>query len=240
MNLNLKLFRYLWVVIFSLISFSVGAKLFPKNFHSEYQLLQKSNNLGRVIVDFNQKNNKYEIKAITKAEGILKLLGDREVISKGQVSIDGFSPLIFKLKNKKKPKKNILAIFDSKDKQVKLTYKQETKNIALKEKHFDVLTYLYQFNFESLSKKNYIFEVVDGKKSRTYEYNRVRSEFIKTISGSLEADVYEGEIKGKSNSTHYLWILREPYRIPLKIEIKTDIGINIEQILVKTNLLPVK
>ena len=49
-----------------------------------------------------------------------------------------------------KPKKNILAIFDSKDKQVKLTYKQETKNILLEEKHFDVLTYLYQFNFESL------------------------------------------------------------------------------------------
>jgi len=237
MNLSLKLFRYLWVVIFSLCSFSVGAKLFPKNFHSEYQLLQKSNNLGRVIVDFNQKDNQYEIKAITKAEGILKLLGDREVISKGQLTIDGFSPQIFELKNKKKPKKNILAVFDSKDKQVKLTYKQQTKNILLKEKHFDVITYLYQFNFESLSKKNYIFEVVDGKKSRTYLYNKVRSELITTSAGSLEADVYEGEIKGKSNSIHYIWVLREPYRIPLKIEIKTDIGINIEQILVKTNLL---
>jgi hypothetical protein len=55
--------------------------------------------------------------------------------------------------------------------------------------------------------------------------------------GILEADVYEGEIEGKSNSIHHIWILREPYRIPLKIEIKTDIGINIEQILVKTNLL---
>ena len=237
MNLSLKLFRYLWAAIFLLCSFSVGAKLFPKNFHSEYQLLQKSNNLGRVIVDFNQKNNQYEIKAITKAEGILKLLGDREVVSKGQLSIDGFSPQIFELKNKKKPKKNILAVFDAKGKQVKLTYKKETKNILLKEKHFDVLTYLYQFNFESLSKKNYIFEVVDGKKSRTYLYNRIRREFIKTIVGSLEADVYEGEIKGKSNSIHYIWVLREPYRIPLKVEIKTDIGINIEQILVKTNLL---
>ena len=237
MNLSLKLFRYLWVVIFSLCSFSVGAKLFPKNFHSEYQLLQKSNNLGRVIVDFNQKDNQYEIKAITKAEGILKLLGDREVISKGQLTIDGFSPQIFELKNKKKPKKNILAVFDSKDKQVKLTYKQQTKNILLKEKHFDVITYLYQFNFESLSKKNYIFEVVDGKKSRTYLYNKVRSELMTTNAGSLEADVYEGEIKGKSNSIHYIWVLRKPYRIPLKIEIKTDIGINIEQILVKTNLL---
>jgi len=237
MNLSLKLFRYLWVVIFSIYSFSVGAKIFPKNFHSEYQLLQKSNNLGRVIVDFNQKNNQYEIKAITKAEGILKLLGDREVISKGQLTIDGFSPKIFELKNKKKPKKNILAVFDTKGKQVKLTYKQETKNIALKEKHFDLLTYLYQFNFESLSKKNYIFEVIDGKKSRTYLYNKVRSELMKTNSGSLEVDVYKGEIKGKSNSIHYIWVLRKPYRIPLKIEIKTDIGINIEQILVKTNLL---
>ena len=150
MNLSLKLFRYLWAAIFLLCSFSIGAKLFPKNFHSEYHLLQKSNNLGRVIVDFNQKNNQYEIKAITKAEGILKLLGDREVVSKGQLSIDGFSPQIFELKNKKKPKKNILAVFDSKDKQVRLTYKKETKNILLKEKHFDVLTYLYQFNFESL------------------------------------------------------------------------------------------
>ena len=240
MNLSLKLFRYLWVVIFSLYSFSVEAKLFPKNFHSEYQLLQKSNNLGRVFVDFNQKNNQYEIKAVTKAEGILKLLGDREVVSTGQLSIDGFSPQIFELKNKKKPKKNILAVFDSKDKKVKLTYKQETKNIGLKNKHFDVLTYLYQFNFESLSKKNYNFEVVDGKKSRIYLYNKVRREFIKTFAGSLEADVYEGEIKGKSNSTHYLWILRKPYRIPLKIEIKTDIGVDIEQILVKTNLFPTK
>jgi len=237
MNLSLKLFRNLSFVIFSLCVLSVEAKLFPNNFHSEYQLIQKSNNLGRVIVDFNQKNNQYEIKAITKAEGILKLLGDREVVSKGQLSIDGFSPQIFKLKNKKKPKKNILAVFDSKNKQVKLTYKQETKNILLKQKHFDVLTYLYQFNFESLSKKKYTFEVVDGKKSRAYLYNKVRREFIKVMSKSLEADVYEGEIEGKSNSTHYLWILREPYRIPLKIEIKTDIGINIEQILIKTNLL---
>ena len=88
-----------------------------------------------------------------------------------------------------------------------------------------------------LSKKKYIFEVVDGKKSRTYLYNKVRSELVKTSAGSLEADVYEGQIKGKSNSIHYIWVLREPYRIPLKIEIKTDIGINIEQILVKTNLL---
>ena len=96
MNLRLKLFKNISFVIFSLCSFSIEAKLFPKNFHSEYQLLQKSNNLGRVIVDFNKNNNKYEIKAITKSEGILRLIGDRGVISKGKLSIEGFSPQIFK------------------------------------------------------------------------------------------------------------------------------------------------
>jgi hypothetical protein len=100
-----------------------------------------------------------------------------------------------------------------------------------------VLTYLYQFNFESLNKKIYIFEIVDGKKSRTYLYKKIRQEFIETGVGNLEADVYEGEIKGKNNSKHFLWILRKPYRVPLKIKIKTDIGIDISQVLVKTNLI---
>ena len=238
MNLSLNLFKIFSFTIFLLCSVNAGAKLFPKNFHSEYQLFQKNNVLGKVVVDFSLKNKNYEIKAITNAKGIMKLLGDREVISKGILNLYGFSPKKFEIKNKKIPKKNILVMFNYKDKIIELKYKQETKKILLKNKHFDLLTYLYQFNFESLSKEKYIFEVVDGKKSRTYIYNKVRNDFIKTHSGKFEADVYEGEIKGKSNSKHYLWILREPYRIPLKIEVVTDVGIKIEQVLLKTNLLP--
>ena len=237
MNLRLKLFRYFCFLIFIFSSLNAGAKIFPKSFQSEYQLLNKNNNLGKVIVGFSQESNQYEIKAVTKAEGIMKLLGDREVLSRGRLSKDRFLPTRFEIKNKKKPKKNILAEFDYKNKQIKLSYKKEVKNFEFKENIFDLITYLYQFNFELLSKKNYAFEVFEGKKIRTYLYKKVRQEFIEIGTKSFKTDVYEGMIKEKNNSKHYLWILRKPYRIPLKIEIRTDIGINIDQVLIKTNLL---
>lgn len=237
MNFRLKLSNYFYIVIISLCTFYVEAKSFPKNFHSEYQLYQEESFLGEVIVDFRKNNNKYEINALTRAEGIMRLLGNREIISKGQLSSNGFTPKKFELKNEKKPKRNVVAIFDYQKDQVQINYKEEISNHLLMKKHLDVLTYLYQFNFESLNKKKYIFEIVDGKKSRTYLYKKIRQEFIETGVGNLEADVYEGEIKGKNNSKHFLWILREPYRVPLKIKIKTDIGIDISQVLVKTNLI---
>lgn len=240
MKLSLKLFSQLYILIILLFTYDLEAKLFPKNFHNEYQLLQNEKSLGKVVVDFSQNNNQYKIKATTKAEGIMKLLGNREVISTGQISSDGFMPMKFQLNNKKNPKKNITAIFNSKYKQVQIKYKQEIKNYVLKKQHFDVLTYLYQFNFESLNKEKYIYEVVDGKKSRIYSYNKVKSELIETGVGKLEADVYKGQIQGKNNSKHYIWILKKPYRIPLRVEIKTDIGININQILVNTNLISTK
>ena len=105
MKLSLKLFSQLYILIILLFTYDLEAKLFPKNFHNEYQLLQNKKSLGKVVVDFSQNNNQYKIKATTKAEGIMKLLGNREVISTGQISSDGFMPMKFQLNNKKNPKK---------------------------------------------------------------------------------------------------------------------------------------
>ena len=121
--------------------------------------------------------------------------------------------------------------------EVQITYKDKRYKHLLVNKNLDLITYLYQFNFESLNKKNYIFKIIDGKNRRTYLYKKIRQDSIKTGIGILEADVYEGKIKGKKNSKHSLWMLRKPYRLPLMIEIKTDIGINLRQILLKTNLV---
>tara|TARA_B100000902_G_scaffold19064_2_gene22891 strand:+ start:960 stop:1673 length:714 start_codon:yes stop_codon:yes gene_type:complete len=236
MNHKLKLSNYFYILILSFFTLIEEAKSFPNSFHSEYHLYQKQNFLGNVIVNFKKENNEYEIKALTKAQGIMKILGDSEIISKGKINLKGFSPQKFKLKNKKKPKKNILAIFNLKEKKIQINYKQQISSYLLKNNHLDILSYLYQFNFESLDKKKYNFNIVDGKRSRTYVYKKIRQEFIKTGIGNLEADVYEGEIIEKDNSKHLLWILRKPYRIPLQIEIKTKIGININQVLVETNL----
>ena len=118
MNFRLKLSNYLYIVIISLCTFHVEAKSFPKNFHSEYQLYQEESFLGEVIVDFRQKNNKYEINALTRAEGIMKLLGNREIISKGQLSSNGFTPKKFELRNEKKPKRKKIILTIIKNKRI--------------------------------------------------------------------------------------------------------------------------
>lgn len=236
MNRNQKLFNLILSFVLIFFSLSLGAKPFPESFDIEYKLYQEKNILGKVEVDFKKTNNQYLIKAKTKTEGIMKILGDRELISKGKVSSNGFLPKVFQIKNKKRSKKNISAIFDSKKKELKINYKGNTDTYVLKKNQLDLLTYLYQFNFESLNKKNYRFNIIDGKKSHTYFYKKVRQEIIATSKGELEADVYEGRIIEKKNSEHLLWTLRNPYRIPIKIELKTKIGININQVLVETNL----
>lgn len=237
MILRLKLFSFYFLFLSLFYSFHLEAKTFPKSFNSEYSLYHEENFIGQVVVDYKEKNNQYQIKALTKVEGIMKLIGNREISSKGIISSIGFQPKIFNLKNIKKPKKNVSAIFNYKKNEVQITYKDKRYKHLLVNKNLDLITYLYQFNFESLNKKNYIFKIIDGKNRRTYLYNKIRQDSIKTGIGILEADVYEGKIKGKKNSKHSLWMLRKPYRLPLMIEIKTDIGINLRQILLKTNLV---
>ena len=129
MNLKQNLFKLIYLFVLTFFSLSLGAKPFPKSFHTEYQLYQEKNILGEVLVNFRKKNNQYVINAKTNTEGIMKLLGDREIISQGKVSSNGFSPQVFKIKNKKKSKKKY-----SKKKSRKLPVKKKNIKISKKRK----------------------------------------------------------------------------------------------------------
>ena len=96
--------------------------------------------------------------------------------------------------------------------------------------------YLYQFNFEKKNKDKYSFNVLEGKKVREYEYNKIRDEIIVVNNKDKATELYEGRIITKKNSTHYVWISKGKYRVPLKLSLGTDFGLTINQRIVKTNL----
>ena len=48
--------------------------------------------------------------------------------------------------------------------------------------------------------------------------------------------MYEGKIISKENSTHYVWISKGKYRVPVKLRVSTDFGLLMDQVMVKTNL----
>ena len=49
-------------------------------------------------------------------------------------------------------------------------------------------------------------------------------------------EMYEGKIISKENSTHYVWISKGKYRVPVKLRVSTDFGLLMDQVMVKTNL----
>ncbi len=235
MSFRLKSTRFLFLLIFftNLIS---AAQNFPDKFYMEYELKQTNKFIGNINIKYESKNKNYSLKATTEAHGILRLMGNRELYSEGIINNSGFIPKIFKLNNIKKPKKNIVAIFQPSPKKIKIKYKGQTSLLELKPKNLDLAIYLYQFNFEKRNQKEYSFTVLEGKKIRDYGYKKIRDEIIEVNNKRIVAELYEGKILSKENSKHYVWISKGKYRVPLKLELMTNLGVTIKQKIVKTNL----
>ena len=235
MSHRLKLTRFLFFLIF-FTKFISAAQDFPDQFYMEYELTQAKKNIGNITVKYKNKNKNYSLNAITEGQGILRLLGNRELYSEGIINSKGFTPKIFMLKNIKKPRKNIVAIFQPSSKKIEIKYKDQTSLLDLKPRNLDLAIYLYQFNFEKRNQPEYNFTVLDGKKIRDYGYTKIRDEIIEVNDKPIATELYEGKIVAKENSKHYVWISKGKYRIPLKLKLMTNFGVTIEQRMVKTSL----
>ena len=235
MSHKLKLNRLFVLFVFfaNLIS---AAQNFPDQFYVEYELTQSSKHVGTINIEYESKNKNYTFKAVTEGKGILRLLGNRKLYSKGIIHSKGFNPKKFELKNTKKPKKDISAIFQPSIRKIEIKYKGEKIFLEMKPKVLDIAIYLYQFNFEKKGQNNYKFNVLEGKKIREYGYKKIRDEIIEVNNKKIVTELYEGQIVTREKSKHYVWISKGKYRVPLKLRLTTDFGLTIHQRLVKTNI----
>ena len=232
-KLKLTKLLFLFILFTNLVN---AAQTFPDHFYMKYELTQSSKFVGTMTVEYISKKNNYSLKAVTKGQGILRLLGDRVLYSKGTINNKGFSPKRFEVKNIKKPKKDIIAIFQPSLKKIEIKYKGEKSLVKMKPKNLDLAIYLYQFNFEKKNQKKYNFSILEGKKIREYEYKRIKDEMIEFNNKAIATVLYEGRIINKENSGHHVWISKGEYRVPLKLRLGTNFGLTINQKIVETNL----
>ena len=225
-----------FTVIFLTLSLNALAKDFPENFSMVYDLYQTSSKLGRVDVDYSQSKNNYKLNILVKGQGILSLMGDRKLTSQGKIKNQHFYPVKFEHRNSKRPKKNITSEFFYDKKLIKSTYKGRIIEKKLLDGTLDVAVFLMQFNFISTMKASYNFEVFQGKKTRTYSYKKIKDISIEIDKRIIETELYKGEIIGRENSTHQVWISKNNYRVPVKLTIPTDLGFIVNQELISTNL----
>ena len=225
-----------FTVIFLTLSLNALAKDFPENFSMVYDLYQTSSKLGKVDVDYSQSKNNYKLNILIKGQGILSLMGYRKLTSQGKIKNQRFYPVKSEHRNSKRSKKNITSEFFYDKKLIKSTYKGRIIEKELLDGTLDVAVFLMQFNFINTMKTSYNFEVFQGKKTRTYSYKKIKDISIEIDKRIIETELYKGEIIGRENSTHQVWISKNNYRVPVKLTIPTDFGFIVNQELISTNL----
>jgi len=245
-----KLARFLLVLCVISNSLLASNKL-PENFFINYELFQfiKLRNVdiektqilsGEINLKFKSKSKSkskiYNINIQLLTKKFLKLYGDKTLKSEGLISKKGLLFETFQVKDLKKPKKNILVVFDRKKDNLKVDYKKQTTEKKFVGNLLDIPTLFLQFHFEE-SKPKYTFDFIEGKKIRRVEYKKIKDEKI-TIDGNIElTELYERVVPLVKNSEHFIWLSKENYRIPIKIRFKLKGGLMIDQKIKKTNLV---
>ncbi len=229
-------FIKLFLIFILAASLNVYSQTFPTNFFIDYEIKQLDQEGGILKVVFIQDKNLYSLTANSETIGILKLFGDRQITSDGLISKNGFKPFYFSHKNKKKPEKNIQSNFLHDLKKIEVIYKGQTKQYDLGDDYLDLATFMFQFNFEENNKKKYQFNVVEGKKMRIYEYEFIKDQVLTIDEQLIDSKIFEGKVNKDDRTKHYVWISKNPYRIPLKIKVTTDLGLLLDLKIKKTNL----
>ena len=241
-----KLARFLLVLCVISNGLLASNKL-PEDFFINYELFQfiKLRNVdiektqilsGEINLKFKSKSKIHNINIQLLTKKFLKLYGDKTLRSEGFISKKGLLFETFQVKDLKKPKKNILVVFDRKKDNLKVDYKKQTTEKKYVGNLLDIPTLFLQFHFEE-SKPKYTFDFIEGKKIRRVEYKKIKDEKI-TINGNVYlTELYEGIVPLVKNSEHFIWLSKENYRIPIKIRFKLKGGLMIDQKIKKTNLV---
>jgi len=246
MNHKYKLSKYLLVLV--LFSQSLFAfKKLPENFYINYEIFQsiKIRNVdieksqissGEIKIKYKSKIKKYDLNVQIITKKFLKLYGDKEFQSSGEIGESGLLFHTFLLKDIKKPKKNRYVTYDRKK---GLVY-MPSRNYQTIEKKFvgnllDIPSLIMQFQFEK-PKSNYSFDFFYKKKIRNIVYKKMKDESIKINGNIYLSELYEGKILLAKNSKHLIWLSKGPYRIPIKIRLKMKGGLMIDLNLKTTDL----
>lgn len=204
------------------------AQAVPKNMTLTYKVTRDGTHFADVTEVFKQDGKKYSISSITKGLGVYALMGERKLLSHGDVTKQGLRPAHFESLQSSKPSKNLINDFDWKNRQLNMQVKGEAQQLPLEKNTQDLLSVMYQFMYAPPKTKAVKMPVTIGKRLSTQAYNvNLKPVAVDTGAGSLKAIelVESGEKDGKR-----IFLAVDKQYIPAKM-IVVDDGATLEQTL---------
>lgn len=221
--------------IFSILFLSLGwTKELPNKIYLQYQLKYEDQNLGLIQANYQSKNKTYELNAVSDFQGAMKLLGNYEIKSYGQLNGNHLQPKKIERINLKK-NKQVTTEIDYLNKKIVIDKRNKKKIYELQENTQDIMTYFFEINAYKKLPEKFMFNILDSDNYNQYEYQFIKNEEVKILDEIINTKVYVGSIN-QAEEKHYLWISDSSYRIPVKIITQTPIGILVDQVLIDTSL----
>ena len=233
--LPFKKWLAVFLFLFSTLAFS---KELPNILELKYELTQNGEPLGTVIEKFMiDEAGNYRIESTTKGIGLYALFGDRVLISEGKISFEGLKPKRFEVHQGSNASKNAIVDFDW-DNQILITrYKGSETKENIENKTQDLISYLYQFNYENFGEPMIEFVAATGKKYKKYQF-RVVDKKVELSLGNVNFETTSiqsiAEKDGKPETQ--IWLNNKLYRLPIRILYQEKNGSTLEQNLVQANI----
>ena len=233
--LPFKKWLAVFLVLFNTLAFS---KELPNILELKYELTQNGEPLGTVIEKFMiDEAGNYRIESTTKGIGLYALFGDRVLISEGRISFEGLKPKRFEVHQGSNASKNAIVDFDW-DNQILITrYKGSETKENIENKTQDLISYLYQFNYENFGEPMIEFVAATGKKYKKYQF-RVVDKKVELSLGNVNFETTSiqsiAEKDGKPETQ--IWLNNKLYRLPIRILYQEKNGSTLEQNLVQANI----
>ena len=228
-----------WLAVFLLLFSTLAlSKELPSILELKYELTQNGESLGTVIEKFViDEAGHYHIESITKGIGLYALFGDRVLISEGKISFEGLKPKRFEVHQGSNASKNATVDFDW-DNQILITrYKGSETKENIGNKTQDLISYLYQFNYENFDEPMIEFVAATGKKYKKYQF-RVVDKKVELSLGNVNFETTSiqsiAEKDGKPETQ--IWLNNKLYRLPIRIRYQEKNGSTLEQNLVQANI----
>lgn len=214
------------VVALFAISVSTWVSAAPKQLTLKYELLQQGISIGTVKDQLSVTGNRYQIDSLAEGKGVYKLMGERSLLSQGQVVANSLRPDRFESRQSKHPNKALISEFDWAKKMLKMQIKDEQETDKLAKGTQDLLSVMYCWMWQPPKGKQVNLAVANGKKQSPHTFVVTEeSTPLETEAGTFNV-VKLTDADGEKT----LYLAKDKGYLPVKLVVEDD-GKHMEQVI---------
>lgn len=208
------------------ISVSTWVSAAPKQLTLKYELLQQGISIGTVKDQLSVTGNRYQIDSLAEGKGVYKLMGERSLLSQGQVVANSLRPDRFESRQSKHPNKALISEFDWTKKMLKMQIKDEQETDKLAKGTQDLLSVMYCWMWQPPKGKQVNLAVANGKKQSPHTFVVTEeSTPLETEAGTFNV-VKLTDADGEKT----LYLAKDKGYLPVKLVVEDD-GKHMEQVI---------